>query len=614
MTEVPGCKVWHLSADAEAWFVTYKQKIEQKFGKPPTPYEAALGAFGTLPMKSPIKHEFLLLSWMHQWPHFLLECDGIVNHWAVRMARGFCFFDVIDLLGCASSGKTQAAAAYGYTMWKANPTNTSVFLSTTSAEAGESRTWGAVKDWHKTDRYKIGKRIESLHLITLDEEIRDEDGVKERDFRDVVKCVNIKSGNEGKNVVASIVGRKNRHVIWICDEMAHMDIGILDARPNLGSNDFNQFIGIGNAPKEGTPLHVDACPYGEKYPDGWASVDKNRDLSWPTRAGYCLYFNGEHSPNFKVPGKEPFGPLMNTAKKKRIENLSFGADTPSFWEQFYGFPPAVDISDKVLTHKLLETCNAFEAALWLDTQRITIGGLDLGFRKGGDPCVIHFGAIGKETSGKTILECEEDGIALTPKQGSSLPFEQQIAKAVIDECRKRDCHSIAADVTGDGGIMVQAIEREAREQGYKLTVLAVSFSGSASDHAVVPGDKRTGKELFDRKVSELWMMVRLCVQTRLVRNMQARSRSVTQLCSRRYQTDEKKRFCVEKKEDMKLRLRHSPDFGDATALLVFLAVRNGLAIADAPKPKPLKSPAEIMATRQTPDRYSQHGTGRYQGR
>jgi hypothetical protein len=484
-------------------------------------------------------------------------------------------------------------------------------LSTTSAEAGESRTWGAVKDFHKADRHKIGKRIESLHLITLDEEIRDEEGVKERDFRDVIKCINIKSGNEGKNVVASIVGRKNDNVIWICDEMNHMDIGILDARVNLGANPFNQFIGLGNAPTEGSPLYLDAQPVGPKYPDGWRSVDKDRDQAWTTQAGCCIYLNGSSSPNFNAAGKVAFPKLMNETFRKRIELRAGGTDTPIYFEQFYGFPPTVDISDKVLTHKLLETHLAFELPLWKNASFKILGGLDLGFRKGGDPCILHFGRVGVDTREKTILSSEPDGITLSPKQSSTLPFEQQIAREVIAECRKRDCHDIAADVTGDGGIMVQAIEREAREQIYKLDVQAVSFSGAASDVPVMPGDRRMGKEIFDRKVTELWLLVRLCVQNDVIRGMQARSKCTSELCSRRYGTDDKKRFSVEKKEDMKLRLRHSPDHGDAFSLLVGLALKNGLSGMDVPKAPPKKA-VEVEKARVS--RYSEHAGGRYGGR
>jgi len=610
-TVVPGCKVWKLSDKAEQWYTGFRQRMaERNPGQRISEYDYALAAFGSLPFGSPVLHEFLLLCNCHQWEkEFGLENDGVVNDWAIRMAKGFCGYKRINLMGCGSSWKTGNASAYVYTKWKSRPFSTSVFLSTTSGEAAQSRTWGQVKDWHVKDKYGIGKRIESLHLITLSEE------VDERDFRNAIKVVLLKPGNEGKNVMASIVGRKNVNSIWVCDEFPFMDIGILDGRVNLNTAGlFSQFIGLGNAPTEGDPMYLDAAPYGDKYPDGWRSVDKDRDKSWPTRTGVCLYFDGAKSPNYKVPPgtKFPFPRMMNEDMRKELLIDSGGEDTPMYWKQFHGFPPTVDISDKVLTYKLLERNGAFGEPLWRDAQKKILAGLDLGFRAEGDPCVIDFGRLGVNTDGRTILCCSEDGIALTPKQGSADAFEVQIAKRVIEECRLRDCHDLALDVTGDGGISLQHIEREAREQKYELRVTPVSFSGSASDRIVIPGEKRTGKEMFQNKVCELWGLMRLCVLNQVIVGMKNGSNAVTQMCARKMGSDEKKRMTIEPKKEMKKRLRRSPDHADARALLISLALTHGLSgmVVAAPVRKPLVP----MDREVKVERYSGHSTGRYGGR
>lgn len=581
-------KLWRPSAAAET---LYEQQMEllspdirRQEGRDATEYEILLATFGALPHKHPLKYEFLILCWMQQWTETIqFENDGILNHWLFRMAKGFCFSRRLLLMGCGSSGKTQASAAYAYTIWKARPFNTSVFLSTTSAEAGESRTWGAVKDLHKADKFKIGKRIDSLHLITLDEEVRDEEGVKERDFRDVIKCINIKPGQEGKNVVASIVGRKNANVVWICDEMPFMDVGVLTARVNLNTNPFSQFIGLGNAPEEGDPMYIDAAPFGDKYPDGWKSLDKDTVDSWPTSSGLCLYFNGAKSPNFKEEGKIPFPRLMNENFRKEILSDAGGEDAPMYWKQFYGFPPSVDVSDKVLSGKLMESCGAFQKIVWQDNSLTTIAGLDLGFRAGGDPCVIQFGKMGSgrheddiDARYKRMISLERDAMPLVPKQ-SKEAFEVQIAKLVIEQCRSRSCHELALDVTGDGGILLQHIEREAREQSYSLTVHAISFSGIAENRVVIPGEKRKAREMFANMVCQIWGTTRLAVMNRAVGGMNSQSNVTKQLCARKMGTDEKKRMTIERKKDMKERIRRSPDHADAACLLIHLAMRNGLA-------------------------------------
>lgn len=553
---------------------------------PITDYELDLDLFGRLPFAHPCKHEFLIRCWNHESEKAdVLEVDGHQNYWHVKMAKALCRFKRLILLGCASSGKTHRSAAYGKTLWKSRPFGTSVYLSTTSAEAGEARTWGTVKDLFNADRYRIGKIINSLRVITLDEETRGEDGEKERDYRNGIRAVLIKSGAEGQNVVGSICGRKNDAVIWICDELNFLDPGVLDARVNLFSNDFAQFVGIGNAPTEGSPLYTDAEPYGKDFPDGWRSVDKDVHEGWPTKTGYCLYFNGEKSPNMKVPRGQPprFKKLMDWAKRDEILLTAGGEDTPVFYTQFYGFPPTVDIPDKILTWKLLQSNGAFEPALWDGSPLMTVAGLDLGFREGGDPCVIDFCKRGRDTRSKLIAEFEKDTVTLIPSQKSKDAFEKQIAGLVIRECRGRGCHDLALDVSGDGGLLLQAIEREAREQKYTLNVLAVSFSGTADDSVVIPGEKRTAKEMFDRKVTQLWAGFRVCVQNGVVRGMNEHSKAVHELCGRKFETDEKKRWSIEKKSDFKKRLRRSPDNGDARVLALFLALKHGLSGMEVPR-------------------------------
>lgn len=610
--------MWQLSERAAAVRKQEQERVNEWLKKqkrdPIGEYELDLRLFGRVAFGSQLKHEFLIRCWNHESGDAdVLEAEGEQNYWHVRMAKALCRFRRLILLGCASSGKTHRSAAYGKTLWKSRPFGTSVYLSTTSAEAGEARTWGTVKDLFNVDKYRIGKIINSLRVITLDEETRGDDGEKERDYRNGIRAVLIKAGAEGKNVVGSICGRKNDAVIWICDELNFLDPGVLDARVNLFSNDFAQFVGIGNAPSEGSPLYTDAEPYGKDFPDGWRSVDKDVHEGWPTKTGYCLYFNGEKSPNMKIPrGRPPrFKKLMDWAKRDEILATAGGEDTPVFYTQFYGFPPTVDIPDKILTWKLLQSNGAFEQPLWDGSPLIWIAGLDLGFREGGDPCVIDFCRVGKDTRGKRVACFEKETVTLIPSQKSKDAFEKQIARLVISECRKRGCHDLALDVSGDGGLLLQAIEREAREQNYVLNVLPVSFSGTADDSVVIPGEKRTAREMYDRKVTQLYAGFRVCVQNGVVRGMDEHSRAVHQLCGRKFSTDEKKRWSIEKKADFKKRLRRSPDDADARVLALFLALKHGLSGMDGGPTARMQEKREERAAALP--RYASHGTRQLYG-
>lgn len=607
--------MWRLSEKAVYYRAQEQERINARLkvrnADPITEYELDLRCFRRLPFGDKIKHEFLIRCWNRQWPDFfIIERDGYVNTWHVRMAKAFCKYLCVNMVGCASSGKTFVSAAYSQVRWKSAPFDTSVYLSTTSAEAGEARTWGTVKDLHNRDKFQIGKIINSLRVITLDEETRNEEGEKERDYRNCIKAVLIKTGSEGKNVVGSICGRKNKNVLWVCDEMAFMDIGILDARVNLYSNatdgNFSQFVGVGNAPSEGDPLYIDAEPYGPNFPDGWRSVDKDVNEWWTTRTGICLYFNGDKSPNMQAPEghRAPFPRIMDREARSAILRIAGGEDTPIYWRQLYGFPPTTDVPDKIITHKLLESNGATTVPLWEQPVVKILAGLDLGFREGGDPCVLDFARLGKNTAGRTVLQFEKDGVVLNPSQSSRDAFEKQIAARVIDECRKRTCHDIALDVSGDGGMILQAIERQAREETYVLNVTPVSFSGAAEDRVVIPGETRKGREMFDRMVSQLWATFRISVQNKVIYGCDPLSKAVSQLCSRKFTTDDRKRFSVEKKVEMRKRIKRSPDHADARVICHHLALKHGLSGMES-----VKSAPKVREAQETPSPRQQYGHG-----
>jgi hypothetical protein len=576
--------MWQLSPKAEEIRrreqAAINERLKAQKREPIGDYELDLRLFGAAPFGHPCRHEFLIRCWNHQWPnHLVVEVGDLKNFWLIRMAKDFCRHKRLGLLGCASAGKSYALAAYTYTFWKSQPFSTSIYLSTTSAEAGEARAFGTVKDLFHKDEYRVGKLINSLRLITLDEETKGETGEVERDYRNCVKAVLIKSGAEGKNVVGTIVGRKNKNVIWGCDEAGFMDAGILDARVNLFSNPFAQFIYVGNGPVEGDPVFIDGEPHGVEFPDGWRSVDPDIHFHWKSRTGHVLYFDGRKSPNMQLPvGAKPVFPgMIDREKMAEIEQAAGGEDTPIYWRQVVGLAPGVDVPDKLVTHKLLESNRAFEKALWAGTPLKVVGGLDVGFRMDGDPCSIDFCKVGKETDGRTVAEFERDALLLIPSIKSKEAFEPQIAEKVIAECRKRDCHYITMDITGDGGILLQHIERRAREEKYTLEVVPVSFSGAADDSVVIPDQKKLASEQFANKMSQIWGQFRLCVINKTIRGCDQMSSAVKQLVGRKFITDDKKRFLVESKREYKKRLKRSPDQADARTLATFSAIKNGLS-------------------------------------
>jgi hypothetical protein len=209
-----------------------------------------------------------------------------------------------------------------------------------------------------------------------------------------------------------------------------------------------------------------------------------------------------------------------------------------------------------------------------------------------------------------LLAHETETIRLVPKMNEEGTYEQKIAKAFLDECSKRQCHHAAADISGDGGLMVQAIEKEAQARGYQLAMHPVSFSHSPDENVFYPiaGQMRRATEIFDRKVSQLWMGYRFLIQDGLVRGLNVRSRAVNQLCARKVTQDEKKRWSVEKKKDMKKRIKRSPDDADAVCVLAYYARSLGLQKVRGATQKPKVGPKADPAKK--PVRYTQGHSGR----
>lgn len=545
-------------------------------------YEVACIGFNAVKFGHPFRSIILLKMMRMQWADdaliFKIDHEGVRNEWAYRMTNRICKTRFPVLLGAGSSGKSFIAAACCYTTWKAKPWATSVFFSTTSGEAAEQRGWGYIKGFHRADKYRVGQLLEYKKSIVLEENKVNEKAAADRDFCNSIHLVLIKPGNEGDNALAAISGRKNETVIWLKDESQLMNNDTTLAEANLCTNPFCQIIDIGNAPREGTQFYQTAMPFGPGFESGYKSIDTEAATGWPTRSGYCEWFDGEKSPNIGH-DKPPWRGIITADSIREIERRCGGRDTPGFWVQVKGFPHSADIRDTVLTHGLIVKNLADQPAIWggVGPAPIVLGGGDLGFREDGDPCVAHFGKVGACSDGKTRLEVEPHTILIAPSSTSQLPFEDQIALKFIAECDARGCKEFQLDITGDGGIIFGRCQFYAKG---RINFVPKSFGGSPDETQIGGGDSRKCSDVYDRMVTQLWYGLRMAVQNDLIRGMSLHSKSVEQLCARKYLDQGKgKRIEVETKKAMKKRLKRSPDDADASVNLHDRARSHGLVVS-----------------------------------
>jgi len=577
----------------------------KKQGKNVTGPALEAACFKAVPFGNPMKGEFNISLAMIRWPFLYLEKDGIENFWFTRMCRALCTYKRVFLVGSASAGKSMGMAVTGYNFWGVNPTKTNFIVTSTDKESLDAKIWGAVRDLQGEDRLKIGVRVDYADAIVMGTNKQGQDmKANERDIRDAIKAIALPKGSEGEKAIGKVQGRKNENIIWACDEYAHMDAFVKGARANLASAPMFLFWAASNKPEEGDPMYNDAMPDPDKYPMGWEHPGLSDMEMWETKGGgVCLYFDGEKSPNTHATGKDDPFPMLT--RRDYIANVlaEEGEDGYGYWKYVRAFPKSGQTHDKLLDSRFLERYHALDEAVWSNPNWTVVCGLDAAWTKGGDSCMADFGKVGVDNEGLKILSHETDAVKLNTRVSGIGTFEEQLSVAFLDECQKRDCHVVAIDISGSGGRLANPVISEAAKRKWKLEVIAVDSAGSPDDKQMydVGSIQKNGKELFKKRVDEVWVSYRLSIQKGLIRGMKLTSKACRELCDRRINTDEDKRWVIESKDKYKERNQgRSPDSGEARVLCHQAARKHGLGASVIPKQTSQRVSLGILTQEEKP--------------
>lgn len=552
--------------------------------------ELELRCFAEIPFGHDLKGEFCLSLARMRWDFLYLEADGIENYWFTRMMRTLCRKKKVFMVGSASAGKTAGASIWGMNMWAVAPWNTTFLVTSTDTESLKSKIFKQIRDLNDKDAMKIGSRIDYEDAIVANDPRLKK--ASERDLGASIKAIALPQGSEGEKAIGKVQGRKNENIIWAADEYAHMDKFVQTARGNLRHALSFHFVACSNKPEEGDPMFQDAMPDPEQYPMGWETPGLQDLEGWDTvKGGYCLYFDGEKSPNtLAEPGaKDPF-PMLTRREVIEETRKEDGEDSVEWWRYIKAFPKPGEAHDKVIDHKFLERYKAFEKVIWAGPMYTTVAGLDAAWTHGGDDCMAAFGKVGIDSEGVKVLSHEANPVKLNVKVSGKGTFEEQLSDAFISECKTRECHVVAIDISGSGGRMANALRDAATKSGWKLEIVAVDSAGAADPNEMyeVGDEQKSGDKLFDRRVSEVWVGYRLDVKRGLIRGVDINSKWVKELCERRVSTDENKRWVVESKKLYKKRnMGKSPDSAEACVLCRFAARKNGLGASVRLKTEPI---------------------------
>lgn len=504
----------------------------------------------------------------------------IWNTYFLNVIKFLCEGESCMLTGPASAAKTFATAVYCLCSYYAAPKLSMCMISTTSGTASEGRIWGDVKSLHKSARFDangissagMGKVIDYLKAITFDINEGMVNDASWRDLRNGIQVIPIPKDSKGDQALNSIMGRKNKFVYWVIDELPAMMRGALRPRRNLEANPFCQVVGIGNANMRTDP-HGEAC----EPKHGWSdpSVTSKGSKVWYGKTYKVMFLDGLDSPNddprldqSKILNKltMPFPYLSNRISRDTIAedagngDMEFGRNTIDFLRFAIGFWLVSSFENTVITDEFIDNNSASEPPLAYNASGFhTYAALDPGWTSGGDCNSVNFIKVGFTTSGNPQIEVNNESFVISPLADEREEYRKLVAKEFVRILKSRgvEIRDAGIDINGDGGLMYKAIIEEWGQSG----LIAISSLEPASESK------------YDNIVTQYWFAVRDLIASGNVRGFNKMSKYAIDLKSRFFYSTGKGKVAVEKKKDMKKRIRRSPDNGDSFAYCAWIVLK-----------------------------------------
>jgi len=533
-------------------------------------------------LKNPAQHMVNLFGLIYK-NDVSLKSQGVANNYTLDIIDLFCNENDWGIAGCASSGKTFSIAACIVADWLCAPDMTSTYVASTSLEASEDRLWGKVCSLYRIamrnlkkeygNDASIGNMIDYRRMIVFESiDTRD----PERDYTNAIKALAFPRGGEGKRAVENTRGRKNWRMRLFLDELAEMDLFALDTRVNLGRNYDFIFGGMANPSATSNNPHTELCQPSD--PMEWDSVNRYTK-KWNTRTGVALHLSGEDSPNFKKPDAiiPPFESYLTIEGEELSLKQCYGnKNALEYWRNVYGWWPDSSVELTIFSKQFIAGCDITWEPTWSDRTKVVCG-FDPAFTAGGDRCAATFCRFGKNDTGRNL------GFYLgTREYAASVGevFEESIARQLVKDCIEYGIHprDFGLDISGDGGKMMRSIIIEwSKTHPEAMFIFPISSMGMPTERRISSLDKRTCKEAYDRIVSEYWFAVHTALSTRSLVGIDVdkHAQVVNELCSRLYYHKGRK-VAIEKKLDMKQRLKKSPDLADSLVYAVQMLRRAGL--------------------------------------
>lgn len=520
--------------------------------------------------------------------HKLLWPEDRHHRWFLLGMKSMVRNKISVFLGPASSNKTYLFAVHALIDFFCFPKTSFSLISSTEKRSLEIKVWGRVKELFNRAKAKHewldGFILESQMAITPEE--TDQDNQRARELNRGLVCVPCVSG--GRFVgMGKFQGAKPPHspgktdgiLKHYGDEAAVMQPSFLDAYANwMVSDGFKGVMG-GNPTDISDPLCTAAEP--QCGWDLWRDTGKTQEWDSKWYNAHVVAFDGRDNPNNDEP-RNSF-PFLISSNFVDTMRTTHGEDSWQFYQQAIGKPSRGMVSNRVITIGLCSRNRAFDTALWRDSQFTDIYALDPAYG-GGDRCVAGHVRMGFELGGLQIIEVHMPEIIPIQPNCDEEP-EEQIAKFVFNRMEQLNIPAQNGfyDSFGRGTLGNSFAKFFGHvcpipvDSGARATSRPVRFDLYVEDKTK-PDGKRLKRcdEHYHKFVTEMWFSTREGIESQQIRNL-PRAVADEGQC-RLFKIVSGNRIEVEPKDEMKERIKKSPDLYDWFSIAVEGARQRGFQI------------------------------------
>lgn len=529
---------------------------------------------------------FVDMTWNN--PQVSPNVNFVWNDWNEQMIKSAIRNKQVAWAGCASSGKSAAAAVYAIVEYLSDPMHTLVIITSTTLTGARQRIWKSLDQYWRALPGLPGQMVPSIGRIkgaNLDgKTFGDGTGIfllaseKKKEKDALGKLIGIKAVDDVSNGKLVRPGR----LLLIADELPELPESLVHAaHTNLWANTGFKMIALGNPNS-----YFDAFGLVCEPKAGWDSITED-DLEWETKRGVCIRFDASISPLIQGDTRCHWMFSQDDIDKAAAD---YGERSVYFYRMYKGFWAPQGAADSLYAPgDILKYGSG--TVVWGLKPPIKVAALDPAFSYGGDRSILMFGTYGESAEGLATLQFDEY-IPLKEdleevRKGD--PRSQQIVRMFRTECEKRGVRPehAAFDSTGAGpfGDMISAM--------WSNQVMRVNFAGKATSRPVSPHDRTPASERYDNKVSELWAVGKSLLRAGQLKNIS--NELAKEMCQRTYETvkgGEGMRIRIESKPDYKARIGESPDIADSAFVMLELCrERFGFRSGErAPNPAPQTGP------------------------